>query len=120
MTTAKHLQGSLWQRAMGPLLSLMPRGEKNYLSLDIGSSSVKMLEVRGTGSGMRILNVGIASLPLNAVQGNVIQDVESVTQVIRSLLQQHNIKTTAVITAVPGPAVIIKRATFPAQEPVAL
>jgi type IV pilus assembly protein PilM len=117
---AKHSERSLLRRAMGPLLSLVPRREKNYLSLDIGSSSIKMIEVRGTGSSMCILNVGIAPLPLNTVQGNVIQNIESVTQVIRSLLQQHKIKATSVVTAVPGPAVIIKRATFPYQEPVAL
>ena len=104
MVAAKHFRGSLLQRAMRPLLSLVPHGEKNYLSLDIGSSSVKMIEVRGIGSGMRILNVGMAPLPLNAVQGNVIQDAESVTEVIGSLLQEHNVKATEVITAVPGPA----------------
>ena len=98
--------------------SLFPRwGEKSYLSLDIGSSSVKLLEVRGDGSAMRILHADIASLPTNAVQSNMVQDSESVTRAIRGLLEEHKIKATEVVTAVPGPAVIIKRATFPAQDP---
>ena len=92
-------------------------GEKSYLSLDIGSSSVKLLEVRGDGNALRILHADIAPLPADAVQSNMVQDSESVTQAIRMLLEEHKIKATEVITAVPGPAVIIKRATFPAQDP---
>lgn len=112
--------GHALRKVFNPLLTLFPGGEKNYLSLDIGSSSVKMLEVRGNGSAMRILNAGIAPLPFNAIQGNVVQDVASVTQAIRTLLDAQRIKATEVIAAVPGPAVIIKRATFPMQDPAEL
>jgi len=65
---------------------------------------------------MRILNAGIAPLPPNAVQGNVVQDSGSVSQAIRALLERQRVKTTEVVAAVPGPAVIIKRATFPVQD----
>jgi type IV pilus assembly protein PilM len=47
----------------------------------------------------------------------MVQDREGVAYAIRMLLDEHKIKTTEVITAVPGPAVIIKRANFPAQNP---
>jgi type IV pilus assembly protein PilM len=120
MEASIHTQSGLLNRAFSPLLSFLPRGEKNYLSLDIGSSSVKMLEVRGSGGAMRILNAGIVPLPTNAVQGNVVQDTGSVTRAIRSLIEGHKVKATEVIAAVPGPAVIIKRATFPLQSPAEL
>jgi type IV pilus assembly protein PilM len=120
MVAAKHTRGSLLRRTLRPVLSLLPFGKQNYLSLDIGSSSVKMLEVRGTGNEMRILNAGLASLPSNAIQGNIVQDTVAVTSAIRSLLDQHKVKGTDVVTVVPGPAVIIKRATFPTQDPATL
>jgi type IV pilus assembly protein PilM len=105
-------------KSFSPFSFLLPRWrEKSYLSLDIGSSSVKLLEVRGDGNALRILHADIAPLPANAVQSNMVQDSESVTQAIRTLVEEHKIKATEVITAVPGPAVIIKRATFPAQDP---
>ncbi len=107
--------GNLVRKTFSPLLSFLPSAEKSYLSLDIGSSSVKMLEVRDSSDAVRILNAGIASLPTNAIQGNVVQDFDSVTQAIRSLLDAQKIKTSTVIASVPGPAVIIKRATFPLQ-----
>jgi len=101
-----------------PFSSFFSRwGEKSYLSLDIGSSSVKLLEVQGEGSAMRILHADIAPLPADAVQNNMVQDSEAVAQAIRRLVKAHRIKATDVITAIPGPAVIIKRATFPAQNP---
>jgi type IV pilus assembly protein PilM len=118
MASLAKYRGKFRQKSSSPFSSLFPRwGEKSYLSLDIGSSSVKMLEIRGDGNDMRILNADIASLPANAVQSNMVQDSESVTRAIRMLLEEHRIKATEVITAVPGPAVIIKRANFPVQEP---
>ncbi len=109
--------GNVLKKVLSPVVSLIPSAEKGYLSLDIGSSSVKMLEVRDSGEALKIVNAGIAPLPTNAIQGNVVQDLESVTQAIRSLMSAQKVKTSEVIAAVPGPAVIIKRATFPLQSP---
>jgi type IV pilus assembly protein PilM len=121
MAVEKKSGGKFLHKLFAPFSFAFPRwGEKNYLSLDIGSSSVKMLEVRGEGNTMSVLNAGIASLPANAVQSNMVQDSESVTNAIRTLVEEHRIKATDVITAVPGPAVIIKRANFPAQDPAEL
>lgn len=102
---------------LSSLTGLLPFGNKSYLTLDIGSSSVKMLEVRGQGRSLRVLKAGIVPLVENAVQGNIVQSPGSVADAIRTLIDDHAIKTTNVITAVPGPSVIIKRANFPAQDP---
>jgi type IV pilus assembly protein PilM len=111
------LPTNLLRKALSPLLSFLPGAEKGYLSLDIGSSSVKMLEVRGGSDALKIVNAGIAQLPANAIQGNVIQDTDSVTRAIRTLTAAQKVKASEVIAAIPGPAVIIKRATFPVQSP---
>jgi len=100
---------------LSSLAAFLPFGDKSYLTLDIGSSSVKMLEVRGRGRSLCVLKAGIVPLIENAVQGNIVQSPGSVADAIRTLIDEHEIKTTSVITAVPGPSVIIKRANFPAQ-----
>jgi type IV pilus assembly protein PilM len=121
MAPARKSSGKFFSKLFAPFSIFFPRlGDKNYLSLDIGSSSVKMLEVRGEGNSISVLNAGIASLPANAVQSNMVQDSESVTSAIRALVEEHRVKAIEVITAVPGPAVIIKRASFPAQDPTEL
>ena len=109
--------GHLLKKALSPVLSILPGGEKSYLSLDIGSSSIKMLEVRGGQNALRVINAGVAQLPANAIQGNVVQDTASVARTIRELVASHKVRASEVIAAVPGPAVIIKRATFPLQNP---
>ncbi|MGE0825016.1 MAG: type IV pilus assembly protein PilM [Candidatus Binatia bacterium] len=98
------------------LTSFLPFGDKSYLTVDIGSSSVKVLEVKGKGRSLRILKAGIFPLDENVVRGNVVENPLSVANAIRSIVEDHEIKATNVITAVPGPSVIIKRANFPAQD----
>jgi len=102
---------------LSSLTSLLPFGDKSYLTLDIGSSSVKMLEVKGRGRSLRVLKAGIMPIAENAVQGNIVQNPGSVADAIRMLIEDQAIKTKNVITSVPGPSVIIKRANFPAQDP---
>lgn len=44
-------------RLASPLTSFIPfEMEKGYLSLDIGSSSIKMVEVRGQGARLKVTN----------------------------------------------------------------
>ncbi len=120
MAVATFLQSGMGflKRLSMPLSELSPfHREKNYLSLDIGSSSVKMLEVRGGDSGLHVVNAAVSPLPPTAVQSNMIQDQQDVAEAIRLLIESNGIRTKEVITAVPGPAVIIKQATFPAQPP---
>ena len=109
--------GDLLKRTFSSLTSFLPGAERSYLSLDIGSSSVKMLEVHGEQDDIKIVNAGIVPLPTNAVQGNIVQDTESVARAIRDLAHSQKVRASEVIAAVPGPAVIIKRATFPLQSP---
>jgi type IV pilus assembly protein PilM len=117
MLSSRKSSGKLLRSIFSPFSAFFPRwGEKSYISLDIGSSSVKMLEVCGEGPTLQVLSAGIIPLPTDAIQGNLVQNGESVTSAIQVLLKENRVKATEVITAVPGPAVIIKRANFPTQD----
>ena len=64
-------------RLARPLTSLISLGaDKGYLSLDIGSSSIKMVEVHGQGSTLKITNAGIIPLHSDAVQSHCVQDID--------------------------------------------
>ena len=109
--------GNAFQRIIRPLSSLLSfGGEKTYLTLDIGTSSVKMLEVQEKGGVITVINAGIEPLPSGTIQGGMVQDPESVALSIRTLIEAHEVETMDVITAIPGPLVVIKRASFPSQE----
>jgi type IV pilus assembly protein PilM len=92
-------------------------GQKDgYVAFDIGSSSVKMAEAVVDKSGCHLLNAGVMPLPPGAVQNNMVVEGRLVAEAIRSLIQQHGVKSSKVISAVPGRAVIIKKIQMPRQE----
>ncbi len=93
------------------------KGDEAYLAVDIGSASVKLLEVRGAGPSLRITAFGALPTPAGAVQSNMVYEPESVAELLRALIESKHMRARKVITAVPGPAVIIKRMTLPAQSP---
>ena len=98
------------------LAALNPfRQEEGFVALDIGSSSVKMVEVVGEKSGYRLVNLGILPLPPTAVQNNMVADKEVVVKTIQSLIQANGVKATRVVSAVPGRAVIIKKIQLATQ-----
>ena len=88
-----------------------------YVALDIGSSSIKMVEAAVDKSGYRILHLGILPLPEQAIQNNMVVDSKPVVDVIRRLVQENGVKSKQVISAVPGRAVIMKKVQMPKQEP---
>ncbi len=88
----------------------------SFVALDIGSSAVKLLEVRGTASEPEIVRAGIAPVPEGALQNNTVQDVVAVSDVIRRLVEGLGVRARHAVTAVPGPSVIIKKARIPIRS----
>lgn len=97
--------------ALNPL-----RRETGFVAVDIGSSSVKMVEAAEESNGYRLIRAGILPLPPTAIQNNVVADKESVVKTIKSLIRASGIRSTKVICAIPGRAVIIKKIELPTQE----
>jgi type IV pilus assembly protein PilM len=87
-----------------------------FVALDIGSSSIKMVESSIEKNRYQLLNLGIVPLPPKAIQNNMIVDQRSVTEAVRRVVQEHEVKANNVISAVPGRAAIMKRVQMPRQE----
>ena len=116
MTTLVSGIGDFFQKVLRPV-SVSFRGGKTYLTLDIGTSSVKMLEIQDTDGALQVMQAGVEPLPSNTVQAGLIQDPARLAASLQSLIEAHQIKTTDVVTALPGSVVVSKRLTLPAQEP---
>jgi type IV pilus assembly protein PilM len=84
--------------------------------LDIGSSSVKMAEVAAGQGAPRLVSLATTPLPPTVIQSNVVTDEGPVVDAIRKLRAMTGSQATQVITAVPGPAVIVKKVILPAQS----
>ncbi|MFP6663210.1 MAG: type IV pilus assembly protein PilM [Deltaproteobacteria bacterium] len=85
-------------------------GAGSYVVVDIGSSAIKLLEVRGAPEGLEILRAGIAPVPAGALRNNTIEDTVAVSDVVRRLVDELGVQAIHAVTAVPGPSVIIKKA----------
>lgn len=103
-------------RVLGSRIPNPFRRQAGYLVIDIGSSCVKLAEVQHGASGPRLTALGLAPLPPDVIQSNVIQDEAPVVEAIRRLVQQTGARAKQVITAVPGPAVIVKKVVLQSQN----
>ena len=111
---------SLVQRILAAKLSNPFRRAAGFLVLDIGSSSVKLAEVHHGPSGPRLTTLDMAPLPPTVVQSNVVQDEGPVVDAVRAVMARRGVQARQVITAVPGPAVMVKKVLLPAQTGVAV
>jgi len=92
----------------------MAFGKKNELfGLDIGSSSLKLAEVRRAGRGYQLINAGMVSLPQEAIVEGAVMNAPAVVDAILELLNKHKPGTRNVATAVSGHSVIIKKISLP-------
>lgn len=96
-------------------------GGKQLIGLDIGTSSVKLVELKAVGKkGYQLINLGIASLqPDTIVDGDII-NTTAVTDAIKSILANLKLKVKGAATAVSGHSVIMKKINMPITTDEAL
>jgi type IV pilus assembly protein PilM len=83
-------------------------GSKTIVGLDIGSSSIKLVELKKGRSGITVTTMGMEPLASDIVVDSMIVDSGSVASAITKLFAEHNIKAKAVATSVSGHSVIVK------------
>jgi len=85
------------------------------IGLDIGSHAVKVVELRPGRRGYQLVNLGMASLPPEAIVDGALLNSGAIVEAIQSLLVNNNIKTKDAVVAVSGHSVIIKKISLPAM-----
>lgn len=87
--------------------------QEDFLAIDIGSSSIKIMSVESVGSEQPKLKVAaIAPLAGGAVTNNAIAKPEIVSNTIKTLLETNEISAKKVAFSLPGPAVFTKKVTL--------
>jgi type IV pilus assembly protein PilM len=85
------------------------RKQKSVIGLDIGSCSVKLVELEVRGQQATLVRFAQAPLLPEAIVDSEIMDRQAVVDAIQNLFEQQGIKTKSVATAVSGRAVIVKK-----------
>ena len=91
---------------------------KTLVGLDIGSSAVKVVELKelGKGKGYQLLNVALERLSPEAIVDGAIMDAGLVIDTIQRAFSARKIKGSEVAIALSGHSVIIKKISIPATS----
>ena len=92
---------------------MLKRGKTSMVGVDIGSSSVKAVELQGKGTDLQLLNLGFEALQADSVVDGQIMELNAVSNAISSIFNEHKIKTTKVAAGVNGHSVIVKNIVLP-------
>jgi type IV pilus assembly protein PilM len=91
-------------------------GAKSIFGLDIGSSSVKIIEVEKSRGGYKMTGYASVLLPEDTIiEGEIINNTE-VVETIRAALKEASPSGTQVCLSVAGASVIIKHIAIPKPE----
>ena len=98
-------------------LSLPRFGKASVVGLDIGSSSVKAVELlsKGRDKGFELRGLGIAPIPNEAIVQGAFLNSSAIVDAIGEAVEVGRIKTKDVAVAVSGHSVIVKKVSLPAM-----
>ncbi len=87
--------------------------KKNVIGLDIGSSSIKLVELTEGKGGFKLQNLGVSSLPPEAIVDGALMDSVTIIDTIKGLISTSKVKTKDAVTSVAGHSVIVKKVSLP-------
>ena len=85
------------------------------MGLDIGSSSVRLLQLSRHGSSYRVDHFAIEPLPSGVIVEKSVQDVEAISDAIQSAVRNSGSSSKYCAVAVSGSAVFTKTISLPAN-----
>ena len=87
--------------------------KKDVIGLDIGCSSIKLVELKEDKNGYKLQNLAISPLPPEAIVDGALMDSVTIIDTIQDAISTSKTKTKDVVTSVPGHSVIVKKISLP-------
>lgn len=91
--------------------------KKDLVGIDVGSSSVKLVQLKEQKGSYSLQNVGIWRLPPEAIVDNALMDSYTVVEAVKGLLTSLAIKDKEASTSVSGNSIIIRKIALPVMQP---
>jgi len=91
-------------------------GSKQVVGLDIGSSSLKLVEILETPKGYLLNHFSQIPLPRGVIVDGVVVEQEQLTERIKELFKHAGCKLKMIVTSLSGHSVVIKKVSFPAMD----
>jgi type IV pilus assembly protein PilM len=87
--------------------------KKTVAGLDVGSSSIKIVELEGKLNSLSLVGLGFENLPDDTIVDGQIMELNVVSDVINNICTNHQITANNFVTGVSGHSVIIKNIVLP-------
>jgi type IV pilus assembly protein PilM len=81
------------------------------IGLDIGSHSIKLVDLAESKGGYRLKQFAMAPLPADVIVDGAVMDSGSIIEVVRELISQYKVRKNKVALSISGFSVIIKQVT---------
>lgn len=89
------------------------KNKENIIGLDIGGDSIKIVELKKTGSSYQITKFALIPTPKDVVEGDQIKDPLALKNTLRQAIDSLGINNSKVATALSGQNVFIRHITLP-------
>jgi type IV pilus assembly protein PilM len=95
--------------------SLPGFNSQSVVGLDVGSSSIKAVELskKSKGKNFDLTHLGVAQVPAEAIVQGAFLNSSAITEAIQEAIENAKIKTKNVAAAVCGHSVIVKKVSLP-------
>ncbi len=91
-------------------------GKKQFVGLDIGSSSLKLVEILGEKGSYTMNRFLVVPLTKGIIVEGTVADIDGLAEELSRLFNNSGCKKKSIVTSLSGYSVIIKKATFPQME----
>jgi type IV pilus assembly protein PilM len=91
-------------------------GKKQFVGLDIGSSSLKLVEILGEKGSYTMNRFLMAPLEKGVIVDGVVAEVDTLAEAIKALFKNSGCQKKEIVASLSGHNVIIKKAPFPQME----
>lgn len=89
------------------------KGRGSTIALDLGSNSLKVVQIKEEPSGPRLVKLGIAPIPYGRIKDGQVTDTKAVANTISRLLSANQIKEKFCVSALSGEQVIVRLVKLP-------
>lgn len=89
------------------------RPKRQLLGLDIGSSAIKLVQMREAKGRYVLQKFGVKPLEPEVIVDGTVMDAGRVVSAVKDLLKETNVKLKSVAMSISGHSVIVKKITLP-------
>ena len=83
------------------------------VGVDIGTHSIKVVELKLSGTSIHLQSFGLAPVPPQAIVDGAILDKGAIVDSLQGLLHEHKIKRKQAAMGLSGHSVIVKKISLP-------